>query len=591
MSQSVATKTPAKTAKPANAGRRRVLTPLGIVLLSVVGLLFIAFVSASAYALTYSRVYPGLSAYGIDFGGMTREEAGRALADKVDEIYAGTSVTLSLDGQALAITAEDAHVSLSAYDAAEAVYQAGRTGGLFSRLSFAFSSLYSRHTVDIEESAFGFYINREAVHSIVSPLCDGLFQQPVEYSWEIGKKSIEVEGGRDGASSDPDSMTDAVVRRFADRDFSPLSFASEAVPPAPLPLEELHGQIYVEPRDAHITLDDDRQASIVSHVTGVSFDMQKAQEQLAARPERLSIPLVYAEPDITAAILEDSLFRDLLGQYATSTSGSSQNRITNIDLTAQAMNGAILLPGEEFSFNNVVGERSEARGYKPAGAFLNGQIVDDIGGGVCQSSTTLYNAVLLSNLNIVFRQAHSMTVTYVPLGQDAAVDWGRIDFVFSNDTAYPVRVTAWYANQRLTVQVWGTKTDDLTVSIESDIIAHRPAQTLTEHNPELAPGTKKTKNPGSDGWTVQTYRVLKDPEGKVVYRNPEARSGYMKVDTVIEMGTPAGGDLPDGPPVVPVTPNPTPDPEPEPEPTTEPEQPASIPGQPDTETEEDLNDL
>lgn len=592
----------ARTAdKPATRlERKRVLTPLRIVLLSVLGVLLVTSVALSVYALTYDRVFPGISAYGVDLGGLTREEAAQTLSQALESVYDGKAVTLSLDGEEVTITAQEAGVSLSPDKTLEAVYQAGRSGNVFSRLSFAASSLFTKRTVEGEND---FTINEETVRDIVYNLSEKYTKPPVEYEWSIEKSTVEVSGGQVGAISDPDMMTDAVVSSFAEMDFSPLSYLSEPVSPQPLPLHDIYNQVKVEPQSAYVIVGDDNQARIIPHVVGVSFDMQSAQDKLLDRPDKLSIPLVYTVPDLTMADLESSLFRDLLGEYSTSTVGSSQNRVTNVSLTAQYMTGTIVLPGEEFSFNKVVGERTEARGFKMAGAYSNGQLVDAIGGGVCQSSTTLYNAALLANLHIVYRQGHSMTVAYVPLGQDAAVDWGRIDFVFSNDTAYPIRIVAFYQNQKLKMQIWGTKTDDLTVSIENEVLSRTPSQTLTEENPNLTPGSKSTKTAGHDGYTVQTYRIIKSPDGKTVYRNREAKTSYRKVDTVIEVGpgVPTGGALPEEPTPV-VTPDPTPstpdpspvipDPTPAlPDPTPDAPPPSTDPEAPTEDETEDINDL
>ncbi|MCL2002534.1 MAG: VanW family protein [Oscillospiraceae bacterium] len=602
MSQAVAEKkVKPKPARVAPARKFR-FKPFSLVLLSVIGSLLIALSAASVFTLTYDRVFPGISAFGIDLSGMTRGEASLALAAERDAVYAGAAVTLTLDDQSIVITAEDARIRLSAEDAVDAVYNMGREGGVFSRLSFAFSSLVTERALENEHQNTSFYIDEEAVFAIVSSFSDAHFRPAEDYSWSIGDAAISVTSGRDGAVSSPKDMAGAVVSGFTVRDFSPLSYLSESVPPKPLPLDELHREIFVEPRDASVTLDEDGNAFIMPHVVGVSFDMQAARDALARSLDRFSIPLLFTTPDLTDEALDDSLFADLLGAYSTSTSGSSQNRIGNVSISAQAMSGTIILPGESFSFNDVVGPRSSERGYLPAGAYLNGQVVQEIGGGICQTSTTLYNAVLLANLQIVYRQSHSMTVWYVPLGLDAAVSWGRFDFIFSNDTPYPIRVVSWYERGRLTAEIWGTKTDDLTVVMESDIIAHRPAQTTTVHNPELAPGASVTKISGSDGWTVQTYRVLVDPDGNEVYRNPEARTGYIKFDAIIEVGTPPTGDLPSDPtPIDPIPPpdpgpgpipspdpTPTPTPDPDPDPPPDPELPAASPD-PDLDLDSDPN--
>ncbi len=556
-----------ETAVSLSRSNKRILTPFRIVLLSIIALFMAALVTTAVIALTYDSVYPNLSAFGVSLGGLSREEAAAALSAELVSAYEDASVSLSLDGEELVITAQEAGVSLTSDKTANAAYDAGRKGNVFSRLSFAVSSLFTERNVE-EESDFT--IDRQAILNAVTAFCERLAKPVEEYAWEIGKDSIVINGGVAGARSDPEFITDAIIQAFRMMDFSPLSFLSEAIEPSPLPLETLLQLISVDPVPATVALDDTRKAKLLPHVDGVSFDMQKAEEALASR-KPFTISLVYTTPTPTLAQLEETLFRDMLGEYETGTATSSANRVNNIVRTAELINGVILLPGEKFSFNDIVGRRTEERGFLMAGAYINGQLSEDIGGGVCQSSSTIYNAALLANLKIVNRQNHSMTVGYVPIGRDATVDYGNIDFAFENDTGYPIRIEMTHANSRLNVKIFGTKTDDLTVTILVDQLSYTKQEYLTEMNPALAPGEKRTKQDGHDGIVVQSYRVLTDANGKEAYRNPEAKSTYRKVNHITEVGPGAPSDLPDVP--TGDTPTPTPTPPPTPPPSPPPEEP------------------
>ncbi len=593
MSQTVNKKPEAAvSASPINHAKKRVFTPLRIVLLSGIAFLLIVIIVCSVIALTYNRVYPNISAFGVSLGGLSREEAAAALSEELLSAYSEASVTLSLDGQELIISALEAGVSLSSEKTAEATFSAGRQGNIFSRLSFAVSSLFTERSIE-EDSDFS--IDRQAILTIVRTLMEQVSKSPVEYTWSIGESSIEINGGIPGTRCDAEAMADAIIQAFRNMDFTPLSFVSEIIEPAPLPLEMIYELVNVEPVPAYVALDDDKQAKLVPHVNGVSFDMQKAREALSGQ-EPVTIPLVHTTPSPTLSELEESLFRDMLGEYQTSTAGSSANRVNNIARTTDFINGVILLPGDQFSFNDIVGQRTEQRGFKPAGAYINGKLIDDIGGGICQSSTTLYNAALLANLKIVSRRNHSMTVGYVPVGQDATVDFGNIDFVFENDTGYPIRIEMTHADSRLNTRIFGTKTDDLTVSIEMDYLSVTRHEQLTEMNPSLAPGVKRTKQNGHDGVVVQTYRVLTDSQGNEVYRNPEAKSTYRKVDHITEVGpgapsdipgVPRGGTPPPSPPPEEPSPPPTEPSETPPEPSPSPIEPSPSPVEPDLSPPED----
>mgnify|MGYP002965780472 CR=1 FL=1 len=141
-------------------------------------------------------------------------------------------------------------------------------------------------------------------------------------------------------------------------------------------------------------------------------------------------------PAVTAEELEQVLFRDVLGEAKTHVSGSA-GRIGNVKLSAQIINGLVLNSGETFSYNGSVGKRTADRGFKPAPAYVKGETVDEIGGGICQTSSTIYYAVLHTNLKIVERRAHRFNTGYVPEGMDATVYYGQTDFRFENSTDYP----------------------------------------------------------------------------------------------------------------------------------------------------------
>lgn len=154
-----------------------------------------------------------------------------------------------------------------------------------------------------------------------------------------------------------------------------------------------------------------------------------------------------------------TLYGTVLGTYTTSYSTKQTNRCTNIRLSATAINGTVLSPGETFSFNTVVGQRTTARGYKEAHVFLDGQVTEGVGGGICQVSSTLFNAAMLADMQIMTRVNHGLPVSYVPAGRDATVSWGGPEFKFKNPYAYPVKITAGYDSVKgtITLSILGPK--------------------------------------------------------------------------------------------------------------------------------------
>jgi vancomycin resistance protein YoaR len=309
--------------------------------------------------------------------------------------------------------------------------------------------------------------------------------------------------------------------------------------------------------------------AIVPEKAGRAFDAELARSayDAAAFGETVKAPFISVLPELTAQALEELLFRDVLAETVTKI-GGYDNRHNNITLVSEEMDGCVLNPGDVFSFNEVVGQRTAARGFKAAGAYVGGRVVDEIGGGICQASSTLYNTVLHSNLKVVDRSNHYFIITYLPLGHDATVSWGGPDFKFENDTPYPIKIEAFVDKLTLTMRIYGTKTDDLRYETEYVQLDTSGYREIHEESARVQPGGTKVESPGHPGYVVETYMLVYDGQGELVERNFISKSSYHPQNRVIlyPIGSlDANGNL-----------IPTPEPEPEPEPTPEPE-PEEVP--------------
>ena len=250
------------------------------------------------------------------------------------------------------------------------------------------------------------------------------------------------------------------------------------------------------------------------------------------------LPVETVPPEIDAAHLREALFRDILGSYETEVGGSAVRR-GNVALSAAAVDGTVLLPGEVFDYNAVVGQRTRERGYGAAPAYVNGETVEEIGGGICQTSSTLYAAALLADLEILERSAHRYVSSYIPPGLDATVSWGGPEFRFRNDTRYPVKIEASAEGQRLAVTILGTRLDASAVRMRSEVLATDPCRTRYQDAPALPAGTEQVKQSGYSGCTVQTYREVYDAEGNLLRSSAEAKSVYWRRDKIVLRGTAA----------------------------------------------------
>ena len=275
---------------------------------------------------------------------------------------------------------------------------------------------------------------------------------------------------------------------------------------------------------------------------GFAIDQEKlAQDILAALEAKDFDAEIEAEgsavaPEITAAQAKEQY--KTLSSLTTKTTANS-NRNTNIRLAAEAINGTIVKPGEEFSFNGTVGQRTEAKGYKGAAAYNNGEVVQEIGGGVCQVSTTLYGAVFRAGLEITYRRSHTFEPNYITPGQDATVSWEQPDFKFRNNSSAAIGIRASYSNQKMTVSIYGIPileegvTWDLESKKTEDVAP--PAPTY-EEDQTLQPGVEVVKSAGSMGSRWETYKVVYK-DGVEVSRELDHRATYKGHAPVIQRNT------------------------------------------------------
>lgn len=224
------------------------------------------------------------------------------------------------------------------------------------------------------------------------------------------------------------------------------------------------------------------------------------------------------QPDVTRAQLEGLFGR--ISSFTTDTTRDN-DRNTNIALSAAALNGRVVMPGETLSFNNCTGQRTGEKGYREAGAIAGGMLVDDTGGGVCQTSSTLFNAVVRADLTIVERSAHTWPSSYVNKGEDATVNWPSLDFVFKNNGEFPVFVVTWYENQQVTIEIYGQLLEDgVTIDLESEVTKTiKPSdEVLYTKDESLPAGTRKAGRKKRTGYVVDTYKVYKDASGAEIKR-------------------------------------------------------------------------
>ena len=240
--------------------------------------------------------------------------------------------------------------------------------------------------------------------------------------------------------------------------------------------------------------------------------------------EEYIVKLDYYTPEVTTDDLGMEAFPDLLATYSTRYDASNTNRTTNLRLASNKINGTVIMPGEVFSYNKVVGKRTIAAGYKNAAIFSEGQVVDGLGGGICQVSSTLYNAALYADMTMTSRTNHMFVPSYVKAGRDATVVWGSIDFKFKNERDYPIKIESSVSGGVCTVSFYGLRRQtEYDIEIETDFIRTIKYTTKYDYDSNKKAGT--VLQGGANGSVVDAYRVYY-LNGQFVKREKLSRDTY-----------------------------------------------------------------
>ncbi len=463
--------------------------------------LCVVIVVGAFYVSGMDTIFPKVNVDGVDVGGMTLREAELVLAGSGSEPAGNTTVTVELPMDCVfTVTSDDAGLGSDGGNGAAAAYNYCHGGGMFKNLVTYVKCLVSgaELTGGEDESA----IDEQAVRGIINSAVEDCRALLMGNEVTIGAEEITIVKGAGTVELDADELYELVAAALTGGDSEPIVYEPSSED-ADIDLEELYDQIFKEPVNARF---DAESGTALASENGISFDIELAQRLLdEAKPgDTVVIPLIITEPEIRTEDLNANLFSDCLAQKSTTLGGSSAARINNITRAAAAINGVILNPGEEFSYNAALGQRTTEAGYQGAGAYSNGKVVTEVGGGICQVSSTLYYCALYSNLEITQRTCHYFAVNYLPSGLDATVSWPSPDFKFKNDRNYPIKIEAYtdMTSYTVTVKIWGTDEDGSYVEIQIDTWA-------TDR------GTGAT-----------TYRLVYDANGNLISKKKEADSEY-----------------------------------------------------------------
>ncbi len=292
-------------------------------------------------------------------------------------------------------------------------------------------------------------------------------------------------------------------------------------------LQYQDGQITLLPERAGLQIDP--KGTMRALIEALEYASMEASIEFALATETL-------QPRITAELLR--VIAGEMGRYTTRFPGYQVHRNHNIRMAAQALNGKILMPGGRLSYNATVGKRTLQQGYRLAPVIIRGEKRLGVGGGICQVSSTLYNAALLADLKIVRRANHSIPITYVPLGRDATVTDTGLDLVIENPHPHPIAIVTEVGRSSLTVRVLGVPKPAQRVILRTEQIALKSPPIKEEPDPNLPVGVRKVKEKGAAGVKVILWRLVYE-NGQLIRRERVATSVYRAQPRIIRVGTKA----------------------------------------------------
>lgn len=366
-------------------------------------------------------------------------------------------------------------------------------------------------------------------------------------TWEIRDTAIVFTKGRTGRTVEVSGLLSALTERaehLINNDepagYAPVEATIAVAPPAQPDFESIRKEVYAEVSDAYL---DRESLEIVPSVTGKDLDVEEARRALEAAGEgsTFRVELLITEPKTSTEQLTESLFRDVLGEATTRVTGTADRKV-NVKVAAEFINGSIVFPGEEFSFNQKCSPYTVENGYGKATAYVNGLSKDTVAGGICQASSTLYWATLIANLETLERYAHRYEPSYVKGGLDATVygdygEEGSLDFRFRNDTDQPIKIEASVDEKNyIHVTIRGTNTTGIQGQPYSTnrVVTH-PYDTIYQANDSVPQGTTKkdAERTGYNGVSIETYQKLVDADGKVLSETLLYKTKYHYRDEII----------------------------------------------------------
>ncbi len=532
-------------------------------------------------AMTNSKIMSGISIDNVDVSGLTKEQAIDKISKELEERQKQT-IKLKYQDFEKELPLEQLEITSNAEESVEKAVECGRDSNIFVNNINVIKSKFTKQNIDLEIN-----VNEEALDKFIDETGNELPGLAQDYSYSIDETDLIIAKGVDGIAIDKENIKNTIenqVKDLSQKIDNEIEIPVVEAKAGEIDIEKIHEEIYSEPQNAYMI---EEPFQVVADKDGIDFaiSIDEAKALLLEDKEEYIIPLKITKASVTIASFGSKAFPNRLATFSTNYAASNKGRTTNLSIACKKINGYVLQPGETFSYNKVLGKRTVENGYKEAAIFTTNGVENGLGGGICQISSTLYNSVLMANLDIVERHNHSYVTSYLKPGLDATVSYGSQDFKFKNTRKYPIQIKASIGGGVATVSIYGKYEEtEYNVKISAVTTETIPFETQTIEDPSLPAGKQVVEKNGSTGYKSVTYKEVYTKSGSLVSKTQISSDRYKTITKIVRVGTggaepaPAPSTTPTQPPVQspepsPTTPQPstTPSPVPSEEPTPSPD--------------------
>lgn len=527
-----------KKEEPEKNKKRKIYILVCIIVLVV---LIICFSTLFAvFNLDNTNIIKGIFVKGIDISNLSKEDATNKLEETIKtELIPEVSLKYE-DTYEISLNPEQIEFKYEIANVIEDAYLIGRSDNLLANnYTILFTTFFDKKV------PISYTYNETLLNQFVDGVASEIPGVVVEPSYYIEESKLIINKGTDGIAVKKEELKETILQEIFNRNIDEikaegykqeLKIPVEEAKASKIDIDKIYAEIYTEPKDAYFEPDPYK---IYPDVDGVDLavSVDEAKKIIESEDkEEYELDLNITKAQKTIHDLGKEAFPYLVSSFSTRYDASNVNRSTNLKIAAGKINGKVLMPGEEFSYNKVVGKRTVEEGYRDAKIFADGGVVDGLAGGICQISSTLYNAVLLANLEVTERKNHTYTTSYVPAGRDATVVYGVKDFKFKNSRNYPIKIEATVNGGIAEFKIHGVQeAEEYEIRILPVTTGSIPYSTKYTQDASLAPGQHVVSQSGHAGYRVTTYKEVR-LNGNVISKEAISNDTYSPMNTIVRVG-------------------------------------------------------